>query len=137
MSVLIKTRSVFMNLSVLARPSVCLTSRQTKFVTMFDLQVFNSLKRMVMTSLVNFNMKTNCWKCGKHIEMAFGNYECKCGVLQPPPTDISLFDVMGEERQFDIDLSELNNKFKKLQTVLHPDKFTTKSVVSRGRLSVF
>ena len=92
--------------------------------------VFGECHRQIVSSSVLLNTKSNCWKCGKDISLAFGSYECKCGVLQPPPDNISLFDVLNEEESFDIDQTALTTKFRKLQSILHPDKFTTKSKVS-------
>jgi len=38
----------------------------------------------------------------------------------------SYFDIMGIEETFDIDLSELTAKYRNLQRILHPDKYSQK-----------
>jgi len=70
-----------------------------------------------------------CWKCGRHVDDNKERYFCDCGVVQPPVSSRSLFDVMGVQEKFDIDLQELTEKYRGLQRLLHPDKYSQKSDV--------
>ena len=50
------------------------------------------------------------------------------GVLKPPPKKVNYFDLMKQSVNFNIDIKELSKKHRQLQTQLHPDKYSTKSV---------
>lgn len=70
-----------------------------------------------------------CWKCGKPGREA--RFFCKdCNALQKPDKSYNNFHLLGLSETFDIDSSELSKKFRQLQTVLHPDKFSNASDVS-------
>ncbi len=53
----------------------------------------------------------------------------KCRALQEPKPGATHFDVLGVDQRFDINASDLTQKFRRLQSTLHPDKFTQKSQV--------
>jgi len=68
-----------------------------------------------------------CWQCGRNIDdVVAERYFCDCGVVQPPVSARSYFDIMGIKETFDIDLSELTEKYRSLQRILHPDKYSQK-----------
>jgi len=67
-----------------------------------------------------------CWQCGRNIDDVAERYFCDCGVVQPPLAARSYFDVMGVEETFDIDPAELTEKYRSLQRILHPDKYSQK-----------
>jgi len=67
-----------------------------------------------------------CWQCGRNIDDVAERYFCDCGVVQPPVSARSYFDIMGIKETFDIDLSELTEKYRSLQRILHPDKYSQK-----------
>lgn len=71
-----------------------------------------------------------CWKCGRQVDDKSERYFCTCGVVQPPLSQRSLFDIMGVKETFDVDLQELADKYRRLQRLLHPDKYSQKSEVS-------
>ena len=71
----------------------------------------------------------NCWKCGREIDINKEQFVCICGVLQAPDPNRSYFQVMGQGKEFDIDLKILSQTLKDLQKTLHPDKFGQKSKV--------
>ncbi|ESN96100.1 hypothetical protein HELRODRAFT_135084, partial [Helobdella robusta] len=73
-----------------------------------------------------------CWKCGRSIEPDMEQYFCVCGVVQPPLEHRSFFQIFGIKEDFDIDLKYLNEKYRKLQVILHPDKYSQKSDTERG-----
>ena len=62
-----------------------------------------------------------CWSC----EKAAGQGELceRCGALQPPDPAANHFGVLGIERRFAIDLSEVERRYKDAARRLHPDKF--------------
>lgn len=69
-----------------------------------------------------------CWKCGKSTDLNTEMFFCGCGVVQSPP-NISYFMLLGVEENFDVDLAVLSKVHKDLQKLLHPDKYSQKSMV--------
>lgn len=67
-----------------------------------------------------------CWKCGKPSNKIDEIFFCKCGVVQSV-RDVSYFEIIGIKDSFDVDTTDLSNKYKELQKLLHPDKHTLKS----------
>lgn len=68
-----------------------------------------------------------CWKCGlerKNTETVFCE-ECK--VIQNPYDTNNYFKVFNLDEKFDIDTKELRDKYRKMQSYLHPDKFSNSS----------
>jgi len=69
---------------------------------------------------------SKCWKCTAAIE---DNSTLFCKVCQVilKPKETHYFDVIGVKKSFDVNAAELTSNFRKLQSQLHPDKFTQKS----------
>ncbi len=62
-----------------------------------------------------------CWNCENKINP--GVFLCeKCNKIQPPQ-DIDEFQLLGINREFDINLEELENSYLRLQQLFHPDKY--------------
>ena len=76
-------------------------------------------------------MQTNqtCWKCQRSLDNQKEQFFCDCGVIQPPNNERTFFEVLGIETSFDVDSRQLTQKFRQLQSYLHPDKFTQKTAV--------
>nr|XP_023027277.1 iron-sulfur cluster co-chaperone protein HscB, mitochondrial [Leptinotarsa decemlineata] len=73
-------------------------------------------------STVGFNEKV-CWKCGAERKIA--ELFCdKCHVIQNPSEKENYFKLFQIEEQFSIDEKLLRDKFRKIQSVIHPDKFS-------------
>ncbi|XP_034243754.1 iron-sulfur cluster co-chaperone protein HscB [Thrips palmi] len=67
-----------------------------------------------------------CWKCGKSGREA--RFFCKdCNALQKPNKNYNYFHLLDLSETFDVDSSEVSKKFRQLQAVLHPDKFSNAS----------
>ena len=67
----------------------------------------------------------NCWSCNKKI--GYKDLVCKaCGVLQKP-VELNPFDVFSLAKKFEINKKILEDKYFKLQSLLHPDKFINAS----------
>ncbi|MAI28590.1 MAG: Fe-S protein assembly co-chaperone HscB [Rickettsiales bacterium] len=67
----------------------------------------------------------NCWSCDKKID--YKDFFCNaCGALQEP-FDSNPFDTFSIEKKFEIDKKYLEERYLKLQTLLHPDKFINAS----------
>lgn len=69
-----------------------------------------------------------CWNCN-HSHSIYVTFCEKCHAVQEPEEGSTHFDIMGIPQSFDIDTGELTKTYRRLQSLLHPDKFTTKSPV--------
>lgn len=73
-------------------------------------------------------MERTCWKCGRKTNGRVELFICECGVVQKV-SDLTYFQVFEIEETFDVDLEDLAAKYKDLQKILHPDKYSQKSEV--------
>lgn len=68
------------------------------------------------------NSERSCWNCNKKI----GNekFFCKlCKIIQPPLGEMSFFGIFDSPETYDVDVKLLTENYRKLQSMLHPDKF--------------
>lgn len=83
---------------------------------------------VVRKTVVSFRYVT-CWKCGH--ESAEQEFFCKaddCGVVHTYKLkDVNAFRLFGMEQKYLIDTTVLENEYKNVQKLLHPDKFSAKS----------
>ena len=70
--------------------------------------------------------QTLCWHCKSDLKHNDDFVVCKkCNSLRSVPEKLNYFDLFGcSEVSFKVDLKALKKKHKKLQMVLHPDRFT-------------
>ncbi|KAL7640347.1 UNVERIFIED_CONTAM: hypothetical protein RMT77_008618 [Armadillidium vulgare] len=81
------------------------------------------LKSFVM-KYSNTNSKI-CWKCKS---LSQGKVFCpNCNILQPLDTSLNYFEILGIEKSFQLNKSQLIKIYRNLQTIFHPDKFSIKS----------
>lgn len=66
-----------------------------------------------------------CWKCGTESQN-FSIFCAKCNVIQKPLNKGNCFKILGINEAFDVDLKMLTKKYRQMQSVLHPDKYSTK-----------
>ena len=84
------------------------------------------------SSSITSNDIKNCWKCGTQLtcnETLFCE-EHSCGVVQSKAAaDVNFFSLFGIEKNVvhNLDVKLVERRFKDLQKLLHPDKFTLKS----------
>lgn len=82
------------------------------------------------SSFQDQNKKTfTCWNCGKKRDADKEIFFCFCGAILPPSDRSSYFDLLGMKQSFELDTELLTKKYKDLQRILHPDKFSQKSQV--------
>ncbi len=69
-----------------------------------------------------------CWQCHEPTQSAV----CVgCGVIQPPPPDPDPFVILGLERRFHLTEAEIDDKWRAVSRLVHPDRFTSKPAVLR------
>uniref|UniRef100_A0A0N5CWU6 J domain-containing protein n=1 Tax=Thelazia callipaeda TaxID=103827 RepID=A0A0N5CWU6_THECL len=66
----------------------------------------------------------NCWKCHRIIDCL----KVICSTIQPVEFE-NYFDYLGMHPHFDVDISLLKKNFHRLQSNVHPDKFSNSSQV--------
>jgi hypothetical protein len=76
-----------------------------------------------------------CWKCGSEIKNS-SLFCSQCSTLQKPDENKNYFDVLGIEQSFEVKDKELTTKYRKLQNILHPDRFNVKNVVRSSEINV-
>lgn len=82
-------------------------------------------KNKQATRLLNVT-KNRCWKCNAVVIER--DLVClSCGSVQEPKLNLNHFEIFKETPHFDIDTRNLTVKFRRLQTLLHPDKFASRS----------
>ena len=62
-----------------------------------------------------------CWSCEKNA--GDGMLCAGCGAVQPPDHTADYFRVFGLPRKFDVDVADLERRYKEMTKVLHPDRF--------------
>ncbi|XP_036337810.1 iron-sulfur cluster co-chaperone protein HscB [Rhagoletis pomonella] len=67
-----------------------------------------------------------CWNCKRsgrknHMMCQF------CGYLQDVDMDINYFELLNFPNSFSLDQKDLTRRFRQLQTIVHPDKFSNKT----------
>lgn len=67
-----------------------------------------------------------CWKCGIEKKSILELFCDQCNVIQSPHEKENYFKIFGLPDTFDIDSKSLTQKFRAMQSVLHPDKFSNK-----------
>ncbi|XP_075070795.1 iron-sulfur cluster co-chaperone protein HscB isoform X2 [Mixophyes fleayi] len=67
-----------------------------------------------------------CWSCQAVVSRS--ELFCpSCSSLQPLDEAKDFFQILGCDRSFNIDIQELQKKYRNLQRLLHPDYFSQKS----------
>ncbi|CAM5101599.1 unnamed protein product [Natator depressus] len=67
-----------------------------------------------------------CWSCGIALPAPGGlpRFCPACQALQPPESQPDLFRLMDCDRSFNINVQQLQQRFRSLQRSLHPDYFS-------------
>ena len=69
-----------------------------------------------------------CWKCHESV----GGPVCVgCGAIQPPRPGSDPFTLLGIERRFSIETTEVDSAWRELSRRVHPDRFAGRSAVER------
>jgi hypothetical protein len=90
---------------------------------------FLTLRRKLRSN----STQTQCWNCGSEIQNSI-LFCGQCSTLQKPDESKNYFDILCVKQGFEIENEELATKYRKLQNVLHPDRFSVKSAVRYSNL---
>nr|CAI5860943.1 unnamed protein product [Callosobruchus analis] len=115
---LVKNKYVFLNI---------LTSENNYAIQLKRDIVFISRKLFIGKTV----FQNTCWKCGT--DQVSSNLFCeKCKSLQHPKEKYNLFKVLQIKEDFKIDEADLKNKFRKMQTLIHPDKYSNRESTEKS-----
>lgn len=70
-----------------------------------------------------------CWNCNFIYKSSL--FCSKCKALQEPPENLTYFEIIGVPKHYNVSVTEVHNKYRELQKILHPDKFGNKSEKER------
>ncbi|KAK4272658.1 hypothetical protein QN277_021179 [Acacia crassicarpa] len=82
-------------------------------------------------SVSSQKIETRCWNCHATPESAPFLVCQSCRSIQPADKSIDYFDIFGLEKNYDIEVSTLEGKYKNWQKKLHPDLVHSKSEKER------
>uniref|UniRef100_A0A1B6HTT0 J domain-containing protein n=1 Tax=Homalodisca liturata TaxID=320908 RepID=A0A1B6HTT0_9HEMI len=87
-------------------------------------KIVSSIPSVMLYSTV-INPIQLCWNCNDSVNS--NSIFCdSCGVLQPVNRSADYFQIIGVDRSYRTDNTSLRQKYRSLQTLLHPDKFSSK-----------
>ena len=77
----------------------------------------------------------SCWHCD-HISRKYEKFCSQCNIIQSQNKSYSYFDIFDLPPDFSLEPSLLTKKFRSLQAIYHPDKYSQRSKV-RWIYSIF
>lgn len=81
-------------------------------------------------SYANFT-SFQCWNCQTIVDTTPCLFCKNCSIIQSPEKqNFNYFELFNISNQYDIDIGQLTSNFRKLQNLMHPDKFTNKTEVN-------
>lgn len=86
----------------------------------------------VSLQFIRFNQNSSelkCWKCGIEKKGVTDLFCESCHTIQNPHEKNNYFKVFNLDVTYDVNQKNLTNSYRKMQSVLHPDKFSNKYVV--------
>lgn len=96
--------------------------------------IYGRLTNLLQPNLKNLNLprylskvkSIKCWKCGIEKRSILDLFCQQCNVIQNPQEEGNYFKVLGIDERFDIDNKALTKRYRNMQSVLHPDKFSNR-----------
>lgn len=91
----------------------------------------NGFYNLKPTSLQFFRSTQNtsllkCWKCGIERKNVSDLFCESCHSIQNPHEKSNYFKVFNVDVTYDVNQKDLTNTYRKMQSLLHPDKFSNK-----------
>ncbi|KAM3938033.1 iron-sulfur cluster co-chaperone protein HscB [Leptodactylus fuscus] len=79
-----------------------------------------------LRNLCSSTGNTSCWSC-QAVVSSSQLFCSSCNSIQPPDESKDFFQLLGCECSFNVDVQDLQRKYRNLQRLLHPDYFSQKS----------
>lgn len=90
-------------------------------------------RRLFVNNVINSSKIARCWNCDEPSPQVF----CQsCNCLQKPNLNNNYFQLLGVDQDFNVSEIALSKKYKDLQKVLHPDKFSNKYVTHNIKMFI-
>ncbi|MFH4981052.1 hypothetical protein AB6A40_007761 [Gnathostoma spinigerum] len=90
-----------------------------------------SAKKVVTSTKMSTKIKegcphsVSCWNCHKSVDCVKEKFFCPaCSAIQPIQAG-NFFEFLGVQPSYDVDVASVKKNFIKLQSKIHPDKFTS------------
>ncbi|KAB1222536.1 Iron-sulfur cluster co-chaperone protein HscB, mitochondrial [Morella rubra] len=113
-------------------PPSCSTNSQIPSSCEFDLLRIPNYPRKFFCSGLAEEARVRCWSCSAEAK-AVPFLVCEsCSSVQPLDQSVDYFQIFGRERKYDIEVQNLERKYKDWQKKLHPDLVHSKSEKERG-----
>ncbi|KAL9906135.1 iron-sulfur cluster co-chaperone protein HscB-like protein, mitochondrial [Glossina fuscipes fuscipes] len=88
----------------------------------------NQQQRRGYAPTLSSTLVKECWNCKKSLDMSTEAMMCgNCHHLQDVDKDINYFNLMNIAQDFSLDAQSLTKRFRQMQSIVHPDKFSNKS----------
>lgn len=88
---------------------------------------FDNFKSYTYANFSSFQ----CWNCQTTVNATPCLFCKDCSLIQSPEKqNFNYFELFDISDQYDIDIEQLTSNFRKLQNLMHPDKFTNKTEVN-------
>ncbi|KRT82939.1 Chaperone [Oryctes borbonicus] len=116
--------------STLNRLLNCLSYARSKqsYATNKSTGIHNlKLAQLQFTRLSQNTVSVKCWKCGIERKNLSDLFCESCHAIQNPHEKENYFKVFNLDVTYDVNQKNLTNSYRKMQSVLHPDKFSNKS----------
>uniref|UniRef100_A0A1B6D1F7 J domain-containing protein n=1 Tax=Clastoptera arizonana TaxID=38151 RepID=A0A1B6D1F7_9HEMI len=90
--------------------------------------IYSTLSNHIVKNMcIVTSLTKNCWKCGEELKHILVFCD-KCNSFQKMNTVINYFEIFGiENYNYDINRLELSQRYRKIQSILHPDRFMNKT----------
>lgn len=83
--------------------------------------------------LSSYRGQSKCWRCNNNVDNESGQmlFCSKCNALQEPRENLNYFELIGVDECYDVNNTEIHDKYRRLQNLLHPDRFSNSSEVTK------
>lgn len=72
-----------------------------------------------------------CWNCCTMLDTRPSLFCTNCSLIQSSDhQNFNYFELFNIKEQYEIDIGQLTSSFRKLQNIMHPDKFSNKTEVN-------
>ncbi|GJQ79926.1 hypothetical protein Trydic_g18370 [Trypoxylus dichotomus] len=89
------------------------------------------LQTVQLTRLSQNTVSLKCWNCGIERKNVSDLFCESCHTIQNPHERSNYFKVFNLDVTYDVNQRNLANSYRKMQSVLHPDKFSNKSDIEK------
>ncbi|KAK2579586.1 hypothetical protein KPH14_010881 [Odynerus spinipes] len=86
---------------------------------------FILVKKLPVCQWQESDSPAKCWNCNFLYKSKLFCSQCK--TLQEMPENLNYFDILGVKFTYNVNNDEVHDKYRQLQKMLHPDRFSNKT----------